>query len=595
MRGVFVPVGWVVNRMIDGDYGIDFDVQLFEQHKATGEWFKVQLKSSASTEYSAKGDFISETLEMKHARHYCVEMRDPVFVIHADVRGGRIFWFAPQLRTDLINGVDDSRGSVTLRIETRNELPATLPEMVAALRLIRIRLGARTVSESHISDFASTVDGRDQEKLIKKFQDKVDALKLQKAHSFVNEGRLDDAQADIERVLSNSESSIESRFSFLLEQERVDFLRASNAGAPQSTTPEIHLRISRRLQDLTKNGPPPLKFFALIARKAGDLGVLTFRDFGLSMNWMGHVRGGGDPTIAVQLAIERLRSSHRIVRAYSQCVRLAGYAARSRHRWALPLALLRVVDSISAFILRLRYEGQADDASRYRDSAMRICALAVWIAERNQDDGALFCATTTVMRLAEKRKENVEIVRVARETLSKIKDPQYFQVADEILGRAIRRMTGEGVEDDHPHDLLKEIVENRATGLGIDMTDTDDPMVRLVRLGIKDVNPERVLRHCEHTLVSVRGTRSPVVLGLSQALQLPSILGKRIHCKLHDYSVEGRTLDDVCEKFKEKHCNSCADVSPRPANWKYSDEWQEQENQRAQEFMARFFQKRYGI
>ena len=94
MRGIFVPLGWVVNKIADGDYGIDFAVQLFEQHKATGEWFKVQLKSSASTEYSVKGDFISETLEMKHAKHYCLEIREPVFLIHADVKGRRTFWSA---------------------------------------------------------------------------------------------------------------------------------------------------------------------------------------------------------------------------------------------------------------------------------------------------------------------------------------------------------------------------------------------------------------------------------------------------------------------------------------------------------------------
>jgi hypothetical protein len=57
MRRIFEPLTWVVNK-ISGDYGIDFDVQIFEQYKATGEWFKVQLKSSGSTAYSAKGDFI---------------------------------------------------------------------------------------------------------------------------------------------------------------------------------------------------------------------------------------------------------------------------------------------------------------------------------------------------------------------------------------------------------------------------------------------------------------------------------------------------------------------------------------------------------
>jgi Domain of unknown function (DUF4365) len=68
MRAIFEPLGWAVNK-IQSDYGIDFDIQIFEQHQATGEWFKVQLKSSESTEYSTRGDFLSETLSTSHATH----------------------------------------------------------------------------------------------------------------------------------------------------------------------------------------------------------------------------------------------------------------------------------------------------------------------------------------------------------------------------------------------------------------------------------------------------------------------------------------------------------------------------------------------
>lgn len=53
LREIFHSEGWVVNK-IASDYGIDFDIQIFEEGKATGEWFKVQLKSSENTQYSAK-------------------------------------------------------------------------------------------------------------------------------------------------------------------------------------------------------------------------------------------------------------------------------------------------------------------------------------------------------------------------------------------------------------------------------------------------------------------------------------------------------------------------------------------------------------
>lgn len=43
LRSVFVPHGWVVNK-VEHDYGIDFEIEIFEQHKSTGASFKVQLR-----------------------------------------------------------------------------------------------------------------------------------------------------------------------------------------------------------------------------------------------------------------------------------------------------------------------------------------------------------------------------------------------------------------------------------------------------------------------------------------------------------------------------------------------------------------------
>jgi len=226
-------------------------------------------------------------------------------------------------------------------------------------------------------------------------------------------------------IIASSDSSVESKFSAVLEDERIEFLHAHRSAAPQSTTSKIHLHIGKRLQLLSKKGPLALKFFALIVRKAGELDVLTFQDFGLFMNWMGHVRGrDGDPLLALHLATERLQSTHRVIRKYNQCVRLARYAANSRHRWALPSTLLRVIQSLAIFIMRLRTEGQAEAAKQYRESAMQFCRMAVWISERNEDDESLSFAVTAVLLLTDKAEErNAEgekVLNLARQALSKI-------------------------------------------------------------------------------------------------------------------------------------------------------------------------------
>jgi hypothetical protein len=167
MREIFHSVGWAVNK-IASDYGIDFDNQIFEQGKATGEWFKVQLKSSENTQYSAKGDFISETLDKMHVVHFSTEMRDPVLLIHADVKAKRTFWFAPQLSPPV--SVDDPRSTVSIRIPTENELPRSLSNMTSALREIRVKLGARTMAESPVTSAEGFVP---QSRITELFEEKV--------------------------------------------------------------------------------------------------------------------------------------------------------------------------------------------------------------------------------------------------------------------------------------------------------------------------------------------------------------------------------------------------------------------------------------
>ena len=587
------PIGWTVNE-ITNDYGIDFDVQLFENQRATGEWFKVQLKSSESTSYSSASEFLSEPLDREHAVHFSSEMTDPVFVIHADVPSERTFWYAPQLDTPVLTS--DPRQTITVRIPVRNELPVSLPELVSTMRRIRIRLGTRAVAASSVAEFVESVGGEDRDRLIVGMQDKADALRLMEIHDLAGGGDFGTAAAKLDSILISAQSTIRARFSAILERERVEFLSARSLNAPQSTTSKIHLRTGKALRELTKKGPGPFKFFAMIAQKAAELDVLTFQDFGLYMNLKSH-RLSGDPALALELAIISLESTTRIVNKYNQCLRLVRYAANSRHRWALPNALMRIVDGTMAFIGRLRDEGQVEAARGYTASALQICELSAWIAERYKDDDALSHVTTTVMMLAYKEQGADEIAKatgIAKQTLEKIQDPKLKEITTEALDRAIKRMSGDRVQRDKLEDIVTQIFENRAFGLGIDMTNQLNPVVRAVRLGIADYSAERAIKHCEHAFVSISGKGIPGYVALaSEMLQLPSMRGKIMHCTLHNYSGEGRTLDSVCTDFKARFCAQCKDLTARSSEWKYTDEWLDQENQRRAEFMSRFYEKRY--
>jgi hypothetical protein len=595
MRGILEDVGWGVNR-IQSDYGIDFDVQVFDKGEATGEWFKVQLKSSENTQYSKKGDFISQTISEDHARHYSTQLRDPLFVLHADIKNKRTCWYAPQLSAG--PAPSSSQESVTLRIPVANSLPETLSALLDALYRVRTQLGARALTETSPMEFAKGVGDEDRAKLIQALHDKADVLRLDDIVVLVTQGRNEEARSKIDGLIANSGSSTYIKFNAILHKERLDFLAARRGGAPQVTNSELRLRIANELRSLTRKGPPHLKLFALIAMKAAELQMLAFTEFGLMMNL--RTRSGperGNPFIGLHLATERLRLRHKIIKKYNQCVRLARYAGTSKERWALPQALLKIVPSIALFVMTLRIDGENVSADQYTDSALQIAELAAWIAERTKDNQALLGATLAVLPLAEKVEASdsqAKVIAFSRNTLTKIKDPELAESAQEGLVRAIRRMHGESIEGDPTPDLNRQIVENLAASAGINITDRNSPVVKLIEMGLKDANPERAIKHCTHAFVSMGGSGPPFVHILADLLRLPSIGPKIIHCDLHDYAVEARSLDAAAQTFKDKFCNACKDVTPRPDGWRFSDEWQDEENKKHIEFMDRFQRRRYG-
>ena len=48
----------------------------------------------------------------------------------------------------------------------------------------------------------------------------------------------------------------------------------------------------------------------------------------------------------------------------------------------------------------------------------------------------------------------------------------------------------------------RQIYENMATALGVNLLDLDDPSSRLFQIGVTDLDPTRVLLNCEHLFIA---------------------------------------------------------------------------------------------
>ena len=163
-----------------------------------------------------------------------------------------------------------------------------------------------------------------------------------------------------------------------------------------------------------------------------------------------------------------------------------------------------------------------------------------------------------------------------------------------LIERVKRRWKGEAVAGDYQGDPIWQITQNIATGLGIDISNENSPLVRGLRIAARDDSPERILANCEHLLVSL-GATGPVAQGIRGTFNITTAGSKVVHCTLHNFHVEGREQDTAYAEFKRTYCDSCPDKKPRPDDWRYVGDVRAEFEAKHRDFVARLAGTPYGI
>ena len=118
-----------------------------------------------------------------------------------------------------------------------------------------------------------------------------------------------------------------------------------------------------------------------------------------------------------------------------------------------------------------------------------------------------------------------------------------------------------------------KLIKQLLTDGGIDYECGEDDLAKLARTGLRDRNPERVLKHCEHLYVDL------VIWGpIWEPLLLRETGMKILFCETKG-SIMGYSLDELLTNFTSQYCEGCDNLSPRPEKWHLSRQWQEEREQ----------------
>jgi hypothetical protein len=568
LRDALEPLGWIVNE-VQIDYSIDYNVQVFDGLSPNGMWFHIQLKSHQTPTYSSDGTFISETIEMGHVRHYAIDLRQPMFLAVADVGSRSLYWLCLQLDPTLMQRLDalSQPDTLTVRVPTNQRLPGTEPQFWTAMRLSFTVLANRELIRSSTADFAESLKySGDPSRILAAIQDKGDLLRLEKIANLFHNGKFQEARQRTTVLLNDPDASVQTKFWASIQTYSIDFRETVASGRPQELIAKYHLDHANSLMKITAGGPKPFKFYAIVDKRAAELESLTYENFGLGLLLRAHTRGGGDPMLVLNIYARRAWLAMAINKKYNQCVRLAQYAAKSDDPWLLGRALIGITNALSVYLGSLRIEGEPEIEGAYARSALQICKLSAWISTQTGDENGIGMAV--IGSLVTVGSEDTETYRWARQTAESITNEEIRESAIESVNRATLRWKGEKVEGDIQGDSVWQALQNMARARGIDISDEQSPLVKALRIGVRDDNFDRVLRECEHLIVSY-GAIGPNALLANQLFNMKTACSRVVNCKLHNYHVEGRDLDSAYAAFKNDHCSTCPDQLPRADGWEF--------------------------
>jgi len=569
LRSILEPLGWVVND-VEEDYSVDSNVQVFDGKSPNGAWFHVQLKSSLGPDYSAEGTFISQSLRMDHARHFALELRQPMFLLIADVTNARLYWTCPQLDRSLLNQIQTQQqnDSVTVRVPTAQQLPQTVTGLLSALRSAYTVLANReltSIANAHFAD--SLVYSADQDRLRTELQNKSDILKIQRIADLYHEGDTASARVRADALLRDLDASIETKFWASVQISNIDFSILARSGRPQAELFNNRLEHAVSLQELTRSGPKPFKFYALVERRAAELNVLAYENFSLSMLQKAHLQRGGDPFLVWKIYARRAWLAKNIAAKYNQCVRLARYAVNSSDPWVLGRALSNVITALGTYVGTLHANGEAELETAFSQSALQISKLAAWASRATEDENGF--ALVLLSSILVVHSEDSDTYKWALETAETIADTAIREDVLRGIEHATRRWKGEDVEGDIVGDTVWQALQNIAAVLGLDISDENSPLVRALRIAVKDDTPDRVLKECEHLLVSY-GAIGPLAIQVNELFNMKTACSKVVHCTFHNFHLEDKDLDSAYGKFKQEYCGNCKDQKPRPEGWSFN-------------------------
>lgn len=571
-----LPCSWIV-RELKPDYGLDYEVEIVTGEKPTGVTFCVQLKGTTSPKYI--NEVLTLDFEVDKLIYYFEKVHKPVFIVVADLKNNKCFWLFTQRYIQQILRRQKPRWhtqkSVTLHIPTSNQLPA------------RIQL-LQQVAEDGLKDVFILQLGRPSLRLSLEIQDKLydeqailaaikeseleaGELKLGLADIYLGGENTEKAVRELSNIFEDTKTRGQAEIHIASAIKLVHALGFIDRGANRQCAHIIDLALKRQNECKYKH----LVLVAKGLKASTDFifGFQQIQSFGHFIEITAQQQRGTDALLKVlqsEAAQAYLKANDDMHSLVSEAIDSNEFAAATEILVQIAFAYL-----LTYPFVRLT-EGKERTAP-ILESASQKLELAKQIAESLRNpEMVCYVLQSEAYLLFLDDDSKYESVLSEMQDIAIAKRLPYFQKAAINLLQRFKEIEPLP-EKPHSYETKAKLTEEEevtaikelARLSGVDLSDESDEIAQMINLGIRDKNPERVLRFCQHLYWVITSYGIP-----GEMFGLPTAGGKLLYCNLKKEAIGGMSLDEILEIFKRQHCKNCPNRLPHPETWQWTRQWQ---------------------
>jgi len=570
-----LPESWIL-RDIEPDYGLDKTLEIVEGEVVTGKEILIQLKGTRTPNFHH--DYLSFSLNVSNLLYY-MERDTPILLIVVDINTEDCYWVFLQKYVFQVLNIEkpnwDKQKTITLRIPRCQKVSNKIDEIIEIAKggtAYIIINKINQIPSKYLTNWITDTDAiKAKLKVSTDLLEKAFQLKFEISYHHEKEG--------------DKEKSIEVLY---------EIYQSGKGAANKLSAVKAGLMIAYQMNPYTQNE----ELWKWLNEIMGL--VEEVDNNSLNLLW----RGSMIETIYLKL-----------VQDYNALTRLAMVSSQTPSGLMTPYLVLEIQDKVAKlydlemdFIDCLNKAYLDEEYFVYLDFIKRFSKMHwLWVYNNSLkgnpeiifkqlgdiEQMLLFAKELSIIISEDSKfmilmdliylyhsmelfKKRDSVLKEAKELAEELKHKGYIQDIDSAKDSFEHLKTipfllnfdelkGSTIEPtfEQEEELIKSLLKDG----GIDVEKGTDEYANMARIGLKDRNPERILKYCEYLYTEVV-TYGPVW----EPFGLPETGLKILYCEKKG-SKMGPSLDELLFHFKQDYCKDCKDRKQRPSEWKWTREW----------------------